>query len=44
MSRTVALTGDRKKCLALLPRRRMGGEGWEGRGEGGGEGGREVKE
>ena len=35
VSRTAALTGDRKKCLALLPRRRMGGEGWEGGGEGG---------
>ena len=31
VSRTAALTGDRKKCLALLPRRQMGGEGVGGR-------------
>ena len=43
MSRTAAPTGDRKKCLALLPRRRMGGEGVGGRGRGR-EGGERVRE
>ena len=33
VSRTAALTGDRRKCLALLPRRRTGGEGVGERGK-----------